>query len=180
LALLQSGPLPLALEKGDGMSVRETSAIAIKFLGLWLILNIVIFTPSLAFQAVSIEHFTGEKIDRTALVLFIGTYFILGLMTCYVLFRLSNSVLRPTPDVSGKAESKMSEKFLLQLVGAYFFVSAASELPRFILKFVGVTHSSTTDFSYLPGVLLELAVGLWLLVGPSLWENWLRIVRRQS
>ncbi len=159
------------------MSVRETSAVAIKFLGLWLILNIVIFMPSLAFQAVGIEHFTGERIDRMVIALFIGTYFLIGLIACYVLFRISNSVIKSTPDASENAESKTSERFLIQLVGAYFFVSAASDLPEFILQLAGVSHSSGTELWYLPGILLELVIGLWLLAGSSLWESWLRILR---
>lgn len=162
------------------MSARETAAIAIKFLGLFLIINIVLFMPSLAFQVTVAEHFTGGQVDRATVALFIGVYFIIGLIICYVLFRLANSILKSVPEGTGRAESSMSEKFLLQLIGVFFFVSAASDLPRFIPILSGVTDISAKELWYLPGIIFELAIGLWLLAGSSLWGNWLRRVRHQS
>jgi hypothetical protein len=168
------------VKKGDIMSARETAAIAIKFLGLFLIINIVIFMPSLAFQIIVAEHVTGDYVDRTTVALFIGAYFTVGLIICYVLFRLANSILKSTPDVARRDESRMSEKFLLQLIGAYFFVSAASSLPRFIPMLSGIIDSSTRELWYLPGIILELGIGLWLIAGSSLWASWLRKARHQS
>ena len=72
---------------------KELTAIAIKFFGIYLVVNIVIYAPSVIATWIRLSQITGEDHSLISAILVSGSFILLGLVITYVLFKLANSIL---------------------------------------------------------------------------------------
>jgi hypothetical protein len=162
------------------MNSREITAIAIKFLAIWLLINVVLQTPSLLLTFDNIEGYTQHQFPHGLYVSVVGAFLLIGSIASILLYRVANSVLNSIPDTDSTDTENISQKFLIQLGGVYFTVSA-------ILLFMGAfAHLSKqsvielSDYLYMLGALFELAIGFSMLVKSSVWVYWLLKLRGRA
>lgn len=156
------------------MTSKEVSAIAIKFFGIWFLLNLVIYLPSAVFALTSynISYFSGSNLSffMTA----IGIYIVIGILCVAMLFRLANSVLETAPS-SDDEGINLSEKFILQVLGIYLVISTIPSIAT--VSFSSNMEYSHLNWLYLGAVLFKLVVGILLLTTSKTWVQWLRKLR---
>jgi hypothetical protein len=101
-------------------------------------------------------------------LLFLGaSSLIIDFLAAILLMRTSNSVLASPGTES--AGSNIDQKFLLQLAGIFFIVTALAGLPGVLLNLGRVSTVQMDTVFYLGGKLFELGVGLYLLIKLAVW-----------
>lgn len=161
------------------MNGKEVTAVAIKFFGIWLIVNIVLYVPSIMLTITAIESDAMEKFGL-GFYLAIGLSFVaIGVFASMALFRAANSVLEinGSPDT---ASINISQEFLLQVGGVYFIVEALSLLPGTGIHVLTDSDIKPSSYLYFSGYLFQLGVGLYLLVKPTVWSQWLTKLRGRA
>ncbi|MFT7500072.1 MAG: hypothetical protein ACI85Z_000714 [Rheinheimera aquimaris] len=158
------------------MNAKEVTAIAIKFFGIWLIINLALYLPTFMFAVMT---FSSEYFATTRLSLFltaIGAYLAIGLSFAYVLCRLANSILQVVPSQVDDTE-RLSQTFVFQVLGVYLIVSGLPSILSLGIQLGDQGEYSFLNWFYLGGALFEFAVGVYLLVQPAIWALWLKKLR---
>jgi len=172
------------------MSTKEVTAISIKILAIWLLVHVVLEFSTVAHLAVSVQRDLGYGDHSSVLVigLFITTA-IVGGTACFLLFRLSNSVLCSLNDRSESDAGKLSQEFILQISGLFFVVSALIELPRAINETYLTTQTLVGGngmslvlpyLMYLLAVLFKFVVGVTMVIGSKRCNAWLLKLRGRA
>lgn len=168
------------------MSTKEVAAISIKVLAIWLLVHMILELPRLSILGLQLQH--GFGLDKYPYNLFIGlivTAVVVGSLACFLLLRVSNSVLRALDSDSKSNRSELSQEFILQIAGIYFVVLALVAIPDSIRElyfaYVSVSkHSATMPFiplTYFFGLLIKCVVGMCLIVGAKRCRVWLYRLR---
>ena len=158
------------------MNQRETTAIAIKFFGIYLLVNMVLYVPMIVLSATGMEQFTGEEVSEGVLITIVGSFMLLGVAVSAFLWRLANSMVSADSD-RGSEPSALTQGFLLQLLGIYFLVDGLSELPMIGFSAFQGASEDDTAWLYFLAYVFEVGVGLYLLVRPAVWWRWLHKLR---
>lgn len=157
------------------MNTKEVTAISLKILAIWLLVNLFFSLPKLAFLALQLQQTFG--VDIYPHNLFIGMTVItvlFGTLACYLLFRVANSVLRSLNSDEVNAHGNLSEEFIIQIAGVFFLVSALISLPESIRTL----YHATVAAEQLPvwllaptagflGVMIKFIVGAGMVFGAS-------------
>ena len=158
------------------MNSKEVTAIAIKFFGIWLIINFALYLPAFIFALMT---FSKEYFASTSLVLFsvaVGVYLAVGLVCAYILFRLANSILQRTPKTAADTDG-LSQTFVFQVLGVYLIVSGLPSVLSLGIQLGDQAEYSFLSWFYLGGAVFKFAVGVYLLVQPAIWALWLKKLR---
>lgn len=155
------------------MSTKEVAAISLKVLAIWLLVHMVFKLPQLSFLAVELQHSFGlETYPYNVFIGMIVTTVFFGSLACYLLFRISNSVLCSLNSDMEKDRSDLSQEFILQVAGVFFLVSALVVLPESIRSlyhaYLATQEFPTTHFApmaFFLGVVIKLMVGVGMIVG---------------
>ena len=154
------------------MNTKEITAIAIKFLAIWLLIQVALQAPSLILVINSIEGFTQQGSDKNLYVTVIASYLVVGVIASYLLYRVANSVLTAIPNTDNSDSSNISQQFLLQLGGVYFIVSGVLLMFSLLASSLKQSPIPIESYVYMCGALFELAVGLSMLVKSNVWALW--------
>jgi len=160
------------------MSTREVTAIAVKLLAIWLLIHVILYIPSLALAFTSFQDFNQTELPQWLYYALVASSLIIGFFAAILLLRTSNSVLASTNSES--TDSNIDQTFLLQLAGIFFIVSALAGMPSILLNLGKVSTVQTDTIFYLGGKLFELAIGLYLLIKPTVWLHWFNKLRGRA
>jgi cytochrome c biogenesis protein CcdA len=149
------------------MTAKEITAIAIKFLAISLMISTVLHAPRLILAISAMEGMHNEKFESIFYIAVIGFFLILGFLSVFILYRVSNSILKSIPE-SNNDPVNISQAFILQVVGVYFIVSALQAFPS-LSAYISPNFEAKKHLGYFVGYTFELAVGLHLLISPSVW-----------
>jgi len=161
------------------MSPKDITSIAIKFFGIYLMVNAVLYLPSMIVTLTAFEQHQEENFSSSVFITVVGAFIILGVVVSFILMRLANSIASKTTDQFEKG-STLSQQFLLQALGVYFIVSSLSVMPGFGISIIKAVEPDMTKFMYGVGYIFQAAVGCYLLINPAVWGQWLNKLRGRN
>jgi len=161
------------------MSTRQVTAIAIKLLAIWLLVNVIIYIPSFALVFTGLQNYNQQELPLWLYYALVGTSLVIGFVATLLLMRTANSVLS-SADPAPTNDNGINQSFLLQVGGIFFIVSALSVMPAVFLNLGKASTIQTNVIFYIGGYLFELSAGLYLLVKPNVWVHWLNKFRGRS
>lgn len=164
-----------ALTLGEkGMSTREVLAIAIKLFSIWVLVQVFWMSPGLIALLASIESWQGNVLPDWVYVASITAFIGVGAAIAIALYQISNSVLTTSPSKGDIEASEQTKRFLLQLGGVYFLITALVYFPpsiSFIWQPNPAQESYPFHYFFRPfSNILQALVGLWLILHPSWWS----------
>lgn len=162
------------------MNTKEITAIAIKFLAIWLLVQILLQVPSLLLVFNNIEGYVEKEFPINIYVSVVGSFLFIGSIASYLLFRVSNSVLNSMPNSSNSEPGNISQQFLMQLGGTYFIISSLMVILGAITSLRAQVPTEFTNNLRLLGAFFELAVGLSMLIKSNVWVRWFAKLRGRA
>ncbi len=153
------------------MNTRETTAIAIKLLAIWLLVNVVLNVPNLLLIFNTVASYKQEEIPKDLYISVVLSSLVIGIIASFLLFRTSNSVLNNLPAENNNDTNNISQQFLLQLGGVYFIVSSLIALLSTLVSLKNQTAVETANYFFLLGSIFELSVGLHMTVNSNKWVS---------
>lgn len=156
------------------MSTREVTAIALKILAIWMVFEVFLFTPAF----LNVIFHLGEVTSRLTQVVIALSFWVVGLLMAYVIFRAASSALEATP--SNASNCSISEGFLLQVAGAFFAVEAFEGLAGSGMAIYKSLTLDTRQLVFLSTSLLKLVVGLLMIVRREVFVSLLQRARGRS
>lgn len=150
------------------MSTKEVTAVAIKFFAFWLLIYTVAQIPNLVVGLNNIHSYSEQQISPTNYALLIAVSLFIGIFTSFLLFKVSNSILKSMPDSSEEVNINLSQGFLLQLGGVYFIVSAISSLINISHIYIQ-EHVEPSSYLVLGTTIFRLLVGIIMLMDSKRW-----------
>jgi large-conductance mechanosensitive channel len=160
------------------MNPKDITAIAIKFFGIYLMVNVVLYFPSMIMSLTALEQYQDENFNSNIFIIVVGSFILLGIIVSFILIRLANSIASKTTEPADSSPT-LSQEFLLQVLGIYFIVSGLSVMPGYGIS-VFKTEPDTTRLLYGAGYIFQVAVGSYLLIKPVVWGQWLNKLRGRS
>lgn len=161
------------------MSSKEITAIAIKFFGIYLLVNIVIYFPSFFATLSALENYHGQDFDNSVFILVVGAFILLGFVVSFFLFKLANSICSQAPESSGNT-STLSQEFLLQVLGTYFIVASLTAMPSVAISIFAGASINLLNALHIIGYIFQVFVGIYLLTKPSFWVQCFNKFRGRS
>jgi len=162
------------------MNTQKITAIALRLISIWLLIQVVLNISSVVMLLASIDQYQQREMPTFGYIGIIGVVLVVGIAAVFLLYKLASSVLNRTADESGADISKDSQKFLLQLAGAFFVVTALAYMPR-SLSFL-LRHNDVTAQNLLwpSGLLFQLVVGIWLVSSTKFWFSVFQKIRGRA
>lgn len=161
------------------MAPKDIAAIAIRFFGIYLLVNVVLYIPAMITMVAGLQHSQSGKFSGSVLIPIVGSFILLGVVVSLFLFRLANSIASKLP-ASTVDSSHLSQELLLQVLGVYFIVSALKVLPGYGISLLESNQMELKRLLYLLGHIFEVAVGFYLVVKPVVWSSWLTRMRGRA
>lgn len=161
------------------MSPKDITSIAIKFFGIYLLVSIVIYSPSVITTLIAIEKYQEENFGRSLFVAVSGAFILLGVVVSLILFRIANSITTMAVETT-ESSSSVTQDFLLQVLGTYFVVSGISTIPVYALSAFKGIEPDAANVLRGAGYIFQIAVGCYLLIKPVAWRQWLNYLRGRS
>ncbi len=162
------------------MNTKEVAAIAIKLLALWLLVQVILYIPSLILIINTVDSFNQDKTPLDFYVSVVCTFLVMGTVASFVLFRVSNKVLNSIPTSSKINYEGLSQQFILQVAGTFFIVNAISTILGYSTALLKDEQFNASNYIYVSGILLEFVIGAHLLVYSTIWVRWLNYLRGRT
>jgi len=160
------------------MTHKQLTALAIKILAIWLLVNVILYLPSVAMLSIPFSRLEGNPIPPSWSVLIMLGFIAAGILVSITMFRVSNAVLN---NVSESSElSSLSPTFILQVVGLFFIVTALSILPGQFLSIAKQPSIQLSTYGYLAGQFFKIGIGAYLFVAPAVWLRWFNRLRGRA
>ncbi len=153
------------------MSVKEIMAIAIKLMAISLMVGVVLHAPRLILTISTMERMHEDKFQPVFYISTVSLFILIGAIASAVLYKAANSVLKSLPCPNESDPVLATEKFILQVVGVYFIVSALQAFPSIAIAYSSSSSNLTSNLSAFIGYTFELAVGLYMLISPAVWAK---------
>jgi len=160
------------------MSAKIITAIAFKLLAIWLALQILLSLPALwqVYDMYQIWGPNNPSLPPQYLVLAIFAFIVIAAIAARAIYRLADSALSSMPSQSSEMPSRQLEQQLVQILGVYFIVISAAQIPNDISwLYVEINRqpnmSSATIFTPILRSMITLLSGLALAVKPAAWKN---------
>ena len=158
------------------MSPKDITSIAIKFFGIYLMVNAVLYLPSMIVTLAAFEQHQEKSFSSGAFITVVGAFVLLGIIVSFVLMRLANSIVSKTTESSNSSPTP-SQEFLLQVLGIYFIVSGLSVMPGYGISMFKAVEPDITKLFYGAGYIFQVGVGCYLLIKSVVWAQWLNKLR---
>ncbi len=162
------------------MISQQVTAIALRLISIWLLIQLLLNLPSLVMLLSSIEQYKQQDIPKFSYAGIIGLFLLLGLVVAFLINKVAASVLAQAKTDSEESLGQDSQKVLLQLAGLYFVVDAIAYLPRSLGSIPSVTDATVSNILWPAGLIFQLAIGLWLASNSSFWLGLFRKLRGRS
>src|SRR5690606_11550815 len=166
--------------KRQSMNSQQVTAIALRLISIWLLIQLVLNLPSLVLVFSSIEQYQQQEIPQGAYVGIIAAFLLIGFVAVFLINKAARSVLARAKTDSEKSLSKDSQKVLFQLAGLYFVVDAIVYLPRSLGFIPNATEISVSNVLWPVGLVFQLTIGLWLVSNSSFWLNLFQKLRGRA
>jgi len=153
------------------MNSQQVTAIALRVISIWLLIEVVLNLPSLFLAYSSIEQYQQKEMPLVAYIGLIGSFLLIGIVAVFLINKAAKSVLSRAQTDSESSLSNDSQKALFQLAGLYFVVDAIVYLPRSLGFIPNTADISVSSLLWTVGLAFQLAVGLWLVTNSSFWLN---------
>lgn len=153
------------------MSAKGIMAIAIKLMAIFLMVGVVLNAPRLILTISTMERMYENEFHPIFYISVVGFFILIGVVSAFVLYKVSNSVLSSIPEPDQSEPIYASEKFILQVFGVYFIVSALQTFPSLAIAYSSSSNELVNHLGHFIGYTFELLVGLWLLISPKAWLN---------
>lgn len=155
------------------MNPREITAIAIRFFAIYLLVNTVIYVPSMIVSMTMLQDYYQENFSQSVFVFVVGAFVGLGLVVIVTLNRLANSIASRVP-AETEVSSKLSQELLFQVLGVFFVVTGFSSMPGVIIAMFKKSPFDSIMLLYTLGDLFQVLVGYYLVVKPKKFGEWMR------
>ena len=130
------------------MNTKEVTAIAIKLLALWLLIQVILYIPSLILIISTFGEINQNKVQLDFYVSVVVTFLVIGTVASFVLFRVSNSVLNKIPATTEIKHDGLSQQYILQVAGTFFIVSALSTLLSYSTVLLKEENFNISNYFY--------------------------------
>ena len=165
------------------MTQKETTAVAIKCFAIYLLAQVIISLPTLAALGLKIGSYGQHDIPRSWILIISTSSLVLGLITVYLLWKFTNSLLTKEPVKEAATDNLGADgilKIVLACMGVYFILDGTMTFPHAIVQY-HVSRSNPafqTDLSamYLLAQILEFIFGGLLIAKPNKWLKMIRSV----
>lgn len=162
------------------MITQQITAVALKLIAIWLVLQMFLNIPSLVMLFTNLEQYQQKAIPAVIYFWMITCFLVIGLVAAYLIFKTAASVLASAKTETSLALAEDSQKVLFQFAGIYFVVRSLAQLPTSI-SFIPVTPAiDTANALGLIGIIIQLLAGLWLVIYPGFWLKLLQGLRKAS
>jgi hypothetical protein len=161
------------------MSPKDITAIAIKFFAIYLLVNVVVYFPSMIVSMTALQKYHEETFSSEMFVSVVGAFIVLGITISFMLNRLANSIASKSSENTA-INSDLPKDFLLQILGVYFIISGISSLPGIAISLFKHNAMDSATLLYGVGYIFQVVVGFYLVVKPTIWNQWLNKLRGRS
>ncbi|MEO9589366.1 MULTISPECIES: hypothetical protein [Marinobacter] len=162
------------------MNSQQVTAIALRLISIWLLIELVLNLPSLVMAFSSIEQYQQQEMPLVAYVGLIGSFLFIGFVAVFLINKAAKSVLSRAKTDEESSLSNDSQKSLFQLAGLYFVVDAIVYLPRSLGFIPSTTDISVSSLLWAVGLVFQLAIGLWLVSNSSFWLRFFQKLRGRT
>ena len=163
------------------MTQKETTAIAVKCFAIYILAQVIISLPTLAALGLKIGSYGQHDIPRSWILVISVSSLALGLVTAYLLWKFTNSLLTKEPvqeTATGDLEAEGIMKIVLACMGVYFIIDAAMTFPHAIVQYhisrSNPAFQAELSAMYLLAQVLELTFGGLLIAKPNKWVKMIR------
>lgn len=154
---------------GLSMITQQITAVALKIIAIWLMIQLFLNIPSLLMLMTNLEKYQQAAIPAIIYFWLMSCFLVIGLVSAYLIYRTAASVLVSSRTETDASLSADSQKLLFQFAGIYFVVRSLAQLPS-ALAFIPVTPTlDMANVLGLTGLVIQLVTGLWLMLYPSFW-----------
>lgn len=153
------------------MITQQITAIALRLISIWLLIQLVLNLPSLVILFASVEQYQQQEMPMIVYAGIVVAFILVGLIAVFVISRAANSVLYSAKSESETTLSNDSQKVLFQLAGLYFVVNALAYLPRSLGFISSTVEISSSSILWPAGLVFQLVIGLWLVSASTFWLN---------
>lgn len=162
------------------MITQQITAIALRLLSIWLLIQLVLNLPSLIILLTGVEQYRQQEISTSVYLAYISLSTLVGIVAAFLINKAATSVL-----VRAKTESKVtlssdSQKILFQIAGLYFVVNAIAYLPRSLSFIPNAVELSLSNLLFPAGLVFQLIIGLWLISYSTFWCNFFNKLRGRT
>lgn len=162
------------------MITQQITAVALKLIAIWLVLQMFLNIPSLVMLFTNLEQYQQKAIPAVIYFWMIACFLVIGLVAAYLVFKTAASVLTTAKTETTLALGEDSQKVLFQFAGIYFVVRSLAQLPA-SLAFIPVTPAlDMANILGLTGIIVQLMAGLWLVIYPGFWLRLCQKLRHTS
>lgn len=96
------------------MSPKDITSTAIKFFGIYLMVNVVLYFPSMIMSPTVLEQYQGENFNSSIFITVVGVLILLGIVVSFILIHLANSkTIEPA-----ESSPTLPQEFLLHVLGS--------------------------------------------------------------
>ncbi|WP_409525978.1 hypothetical protein [Nitrincola sp. MINF-07-Sa-05] len=162
------------------MISQQVTAIALRLISIWLLIQLVLNLPSLVMLISSVEQYQQQDIPQGAYAGIIGSFLLIGVVVVFLINKAATSVLAQAKTDSEESLGHDSQRVLFQLAGLYFVVDAIVYLPRSLGFIPSATEITVSSMLWPVGLTFQLAIGLWLVSNSSFWLNLFRKLRGRA
>ena len=159
------------------MTSQNISAIAIRFLALWLLVQLIFNLPGLSLLFGSIESYTQKDVPAWVYISMILSVLFVGLLAAYLMYKSSEGILSKAVDESPEKLNKNDHKFFIQLLGLYFVVSSLTRIPMSLSFIQYSEHIELSNLLGTLGWLFQFVFGLFLIGSVTYWTQLLNKLR---
>lgn len=153
------------------MISQQVTAIALRLLSIWLLIQLVLNLPSLVILFTSVEQYQQQEIPMVAYVGIIGSFLFIGLITVFIINKAATSVLAHAKSETEATLSADSQMVLFQFAGLYFVVNSIAYLPRSLSSIPYSIEIPLSSLLWPAGLVFQLVIGLWLVSKSIFWLN---------
>ncbi|NOY70094.1 MAG: hypothetical protein GXP53_11545 [Deltaproteobacteria bacterium] len=161
------------------MTSKIIAGIAFKLFAIWLLVRTILSIPFIWQSHLMLRDFRSpEKISIVWPVIIFISLLTASLIAIKIIWSLGTKVVNELPDSTIKNESDDIERFLLQILGLYFFITSLATIPNHMLQYV----KSFGDLKLEQGLwifaeIFKLVVGLLLFAKVNAWLTLLKKLR---
>lgn len=155
------------------MNPKDITAIAIRFFAIYLLVNTVVYVPSMIVSMTMLQDYYQESFSPSIFVFVVGAFVALGLVVIVALNRLANSISSKVENET-ETDTKISQELLFQVLGVFFVVTGLSSMPGVIIAMFKKTPFDSIMLLYTLGDLFQIVTGYYLVIKPKRLGEWMR------
>jgi hypothetical protein len=157
--------------KRQNMITQKITAIALRLLAIWLLIQLTLNLPTLIILFAGMEQYQQQEIPMSAYIGLIGVFVLIGLVVAFLINKAATSILAKAESDSEATLCADSQKLLFQLAGLYFVVNALVSLPRSLSFIPNTAEINASHWLWSGGLVFQLVIGVWLASNSTYWLN---------